>query len=1112
MDFINIKKENSKKRIKFTNLIDIFLRYEIFIIILIIPILSKKDIKYKFRKVEEYSTEIIIKIKGSGYQSILNNDFKSLPNEIYLNSDKIKNVSNILFLENNENIIKMVWNKKITNCKKMFSGLPTVTYINLSNFDLSNVKDMEGMFNNCLSLTSLDLNNINTNRVTDMQYMFSNDIALISLDLSFLETSKVKNMYAIFKDCKSLKSLEISNLDTSSVNNMMYMFYNCESLISLDLSNFDTSQVTYTFEMFYGCSSLIYLNLTSFNTSKVTHMHYMFYGCCSLTSLDLSNFDTSSLIHMYSMFSNCESLTYLNLSKFKTSKVTKMHNLFSNCTSLKSLDLSSFETSNAESMRNMFFNCSSLTSLNLSNFDISKVDSMVNMFRYCRNLEYIYFMNPIELETLNITNIFSGIPENIVYCINKDYVSKILEVLSNKSCYIEDCSNKWEENYINNGKYKSKYSYEDNCIEECPKWTYDDNFICKNCHAKEFFESKCKINTENIEEKEKLTKLIINEIINGTINELLLRVINDKKELLLNDTYEVYQITTLSNQLDNKNSNLSSINLGLCESKLKEEYKINPNEDLIIFKIEYTVKGFQIPIIEYELFSPDGKEILNLSFCEDLSINYYIPVNIDENILFKYNSSSEYYNDRCFPYTTENGTDITLYDRKNEYYNNNMSLCENNCEYKEYNFNTKKVNCECKIKTEMQYASDIFNKSKFFNNFINLKKITNIDIIKCYKLLFTKDGILYNIGSYILLSIIFISIIICILFWIKGFKLLNSKVKEIVKLKFKNDNHINLKIDKSLFKKKSSKIIRNSLTIKEDTKINLPQKKKKIKSLRKKRINTNSLSIFNLNSNSNLDKIKIDENKKNMFSSQHNIHKHNNINNNIILDYNDYELNRLSYEDALKFDKRTFFQYYFSLIKIKKLLFFTFYPNNDYNSKLIKLSLFFFSFSLFYAIDALFFNDSTMNKIYEDNGVFNFIYQIPLILYSTIISSLIRTIITILSLTETKILEIKDEKSFKLSIKKMKNTLKCLTIKFILFFILDFIFLILFWYYLSCFCVVYKNTQVYLIKNTLISFSTSLLYPFGIYIIPVLFRIPSLKAPKKDKEILYKISKLLQMI
>ena len=92
----------------------------------------------------------------------------------------------------------------------------------------------------------------------------------------------------------------------------------------------------------------------------------------------------------------------------------------------------------------------------------------------------------------------------------------------------------------------------------------------------------------------------------------------------------------------------------------------------------------------------------------------------------------------------------------------------------------------------------------------------------------------------------------------------------------------------------------------------------------------------------------------------------------------------------------------------------------------------------------------------------------------------------------------------------MKKKQKCLLIKFILYFILCFLFLLFYWYYISGFCAVYKNTQVYLIKDTAISFSTSLIYPFIISLIPGLLRIPSLN--QKEYSYLYLFSKIIQLI
>ena len=237
-------------------------------------------------------------------------------------------------------------------------------------------------------------------------------------------------------------------------------------------------------------------------------------------------------------------------------------------------------------------------------------------------------------------------------------------------------------------------------------------------------------------------------------------------------------------------------------------------------------------------------------------------------------------------------------------------------------------------------------------------------------------------------------------------------------------------------------------------------------------------------------------------------------NKNKINKINDYEINKLTYKKALKIDHRTFKEYYISLLKRKQILIFTFYTKDDYNSKIIKVSLLLFSFALYYTINALFFSDSTMHKIYEDEGTFDFIYQIPQILYSTALSSINNALISYLSLSEKNILIIKNtkEKNKENLSKLVYEIKKCLIIKFILFFLFNFLSLIFFWYYLGCFCAVYKNTQIHLIKDTLVSFSLSLLYPFGLCLLPGIFRIKALNSKNQDKECMYNFSKLLQLI
>ena len=1097
-------------RIFMKTIIDCILKY-IIIINLVLPIFS-----FKNRRIKAYNSIITLKIRGKGYENILNSSFDPYPDEIYLNEKIIENPSKQkILLDYQENIIKLIWNKEIKSCKNMFSGLSNLIDINFTNFDTSKVTAMEEMFRDCSSLTSLDLSNFNTKLVKTMYFMFANCSSLLSLDLSSFETPSVIDLYGIFQDCYSLKNLNITKINTSSSNNMIYLFYNCYSLTSLNLYNFDTSQVTLMFQMFYNCNQLIYLNVSSFNTSLVSHMHYMFFNCTSLKSLDISNFNTSSVTHIYSMFLNCESLTSIDLSKLDTSKVKEMHNMFSGCNSLTSLNLLNFKTSNVETMQHMFYNCKSLISLDLSSFNTEKVTDMAKMFYGCQNLEFLNIKNFDSSNCNNFKEILRGTPENLVYCIDNENSGKILEALNNKVCSHNHCSNNWKDDDIVQSEFhKLKYSYKNNCVEVCPDGTYTDNdiYVCKYCHAKNFFNNLCHLDFDNINERENIIKTIINEITDRTLDDLISNMLEEQQDIIIKKNNTLYQITTLSNQIkiSQDNNNISSINFGNCEKILKTKYNIGDNEELILFKIEYYLSGFNIPIIEYQIFSSEDKINLNLNYCKNISVEYYIPVSIEETELYKYNSSSDYYNDRCYTYTTKNGTDISIYDRKNEFNQNNLSLCENNCVYKEYNFTLKKVKCECQIKEQFSQFSDIIIlEKKLLYNFINLKQITNFWVIKCINLAFSKEGLDNNIGNFILVVIMAILIVECIYFYVRGMKSFIKRIKSIIEQKFRNVNNSSVSNLNEIEVRKNKKFRSYK------SKINFPPKKranKKHKTVmvykspipkdvidkQKKKFSKDisMLEYSNTNSNSKFNKIATSKFKTKIINC----------------DFNDYELNSLCYEDALKFDKRTFFEYYISLIKVNQLIIFSFFLSNDYNSKVIKICFFLFIFALYYVLNALFFTDSTMHKIYENNGQFDFIYQLPYITYSTLISILLKQIISMLCLTEKDIAKIKKEETYESSQIMNKTVIKCIKIKFILFFSFVFLFLLLFWYYISCFCAIYKNTQVHLIKNTIIGFSGILIYPFIIYLIPGIFRIPALEAEKKDKQFLFKFSKIVQVI
>ena len=508
---------------------------------------------------------------------------------------------------------------------------------------------------------------------------------------------------------------------------------------------------------------------------------------------------------------------------------------------------------------------------------------------------------------------------------------------------------------------------------------------------------------------------------------------------------------------NNMNMNKTTINLGTCEDTLRNSYNISYNSTLYILIIDIIQKGMKIPRVEYEVYNIINDTYimpLNLSLCKDEKIEISIPVEITENI-DKYNPRSGYYNDICYPAKSKSNTDICLDDRRDEFIKNNMSLCEENCDMIGYDYTYKKVKCSCFIKINLPIIDEVkIDYEKLKQNFIDINNIANIECIKCYKRAFQKD-IIYNYGFYILTFIIILYLICLILFSSKFYK---DYEKEI------NDYFFEINSNKTPIRNESiNKYNKESQAI--NLNVNKIIKGKKSKKNKKKKakiqILTGNYSSFK-NDKSFKDKENLikEEKKENLKKL------------NVKENYNDIELNLLPYKEALIQDKRTFVQYYFSFLRIKHSFIFSFYPNKDYNAKIIKMFLFFFFFSSHITINAFFFIDSTIHKIYDDRGDFNLAYKIPIIIYSSIISGVLNAIIKYLSLTQSNIIQIRLEiqkDSYGINEKK-KKLFKTLKIKFCIFFIICFIILLFFWFYIICFCGIYKNTQIHLIKDSLFSY------------------------------------------
>ena len=290
----------------------------------------------------------------------------------------------------------------------MFAYDRSLTELDLSNFDTSNVTTFKEMFDSCDKLDSINgLSQWNTEDATDMSSMFAYDFSLKELDFSSsnqklkpsrfnISPSNVTNFSSMFAGCKVLKSITgLNNWDTASATNMSSMFAYDDNLNTLNLSNFDTSNVTTFEDMFTSDIGLKSLNVSNFKTDKVENFSNMFSSCKALTSITgLETWKTTGAsldksVNMSYMFAYDDNLNTLDLSKFYTSKVDNFSCMFFGCPKLTSITgISNWNTASAEYMSSMFAYDSSLQKLDLSSFDTRNA-TQDNFFSGDANLWYL---------------------------------------------------------------------------------------------------------------------------------------------------------------------------------------------------------------------------------------------------------------------------------------------------------------------------------------------------------------------------------------------------------------------------------------------------------------------------------------------------------------------------------------------------------------------------------------------------------------------------------------------------------------------------------------------------------------------------------------------------
>ena len=182
------------------------------------------------------------------------------------------------------------------------------------------------------------------------------------------------------------------------------------------------------------------------------------------------------------------------------------------------------------------------------------------------------------------------------------------------------------------------------------------------------------------------------------------------------------------------------------------------------------------------------------------------------------------------------------------------------------------------------------------------------------------------------------------------------------------------------------------------------------------------------------------------------------------MDYDENDLDGLDYDEALIYDKRTFCQLFCKQLKERQLIANTFFVKDNLKPFSIKIILFIFNVSCYLVINGFLFNEQYVMKILRrtSKGFYYFLVDsITRIVYSSIIGVIINIIVGLLFRADKQLRKVQNKhKNNKILLHgEIVKIYKSTKFFYIFFTIFNVCAMLIFMFYLFCFCGVYRNCQ-----------------------------------------------------
>ena len=234
--------------------------------------------------------------------------------------------------------------------------------------------------------------------------------------------------------------------------------------------------------------------------------------------------------------------------------------------------------------------------------------------------------------------------DNYFYISNKCLECNTNCKTSNDGCKCDSCDDGY---YLNNGQclicnslcktcsnsatnclscFDGKYLLDNQCLDcdiKCKTCITFSNH-CTSCNTNTISYQKLNLNNTKKGDEIKYYNELLNSITSDfdSGNHDTSNLDNCENQVFENNRMKI-EFTTTANQKNMVNENITIIDLGECETLLKEYYN-KQDDNLYIKKIDIAQDNMKIPKIEYNIYYKTNKSLekVNISICENTKYLY----------------------------------------------------------------------------------------------------------------------------------------------------------------------------------------------------------------------------------------------------------------------------------------------------------------------------------------------------------------------------------------------------------------------------------------------------------------------------------------------------------